>query len=273
MNTVSGAFAPHVSRLACVRVQTSDRNTGRSAQRCRQGCMGDENRLQHVLGSHCRNRIAQRDMDADQHRAQRLVGQHHAHGHLLYGHARMLRRLGLQQLSVAGKINARQMQRLLVQRRGHQAINLTVQGGAGRPLHAGGGGAASLGLHLAPRQRSWQAGQWQHRQAARRYLPSIFRLRNFSHWQAALARYGQHLRGAAQGSRIAQGKAAFHALGRITKSLGDDFRANPGRIALGNSQQRGALHGTVLHKNKDWRRSRQRQQTGFQQLKPGCRSR
>jgi hypothetical protein len=42
-------------------------------------------------------------MDADQHGAQLVVGQHHAHRHLRHRHAQVRGRLGLQQLGVAGK--------------------------------------------------------------------------------------------------------------------------------------------------------------------------
>jgi hypothetical protein len=66
------------------------------------GAVRDAQRLQHPLQRHRLDRLAQRHVDADQHRAQFVVGQHHAHRHLRERHAGVRRGLGLQQFGVAG---------------------------------------------------------------------------------------------------------------------------------------------------------------------------
>jgi hypothetical protein len=67
--------------------------------------MRDAQGLQDLRPGHGLDGLAQRDMDADQHGAQLVVGQHHAHRHLLERNARMGGRLGLQQQFVCpGKV-------------------------------------------------------------------------------------------------------------------------------------------------------------------------
>ena len=240
-------FAPHMACLARVGIEPSHRNARRPAQRLGERLVGDANGLQHMGGGNGVDRVAQGHMDADQHSAQRVVGQHHAHGHLLHGHPRMARRFGLQQLGMPGEIYARQMQRLLVQRRGHHAVDFATQCRLRGPLHTGCCGAPRFCLHLPKRQRPRQAWQGPYRQAPWRHAQGVLRRIYHRDGQCALTGPLQQLRRSPQGCHVAHGKAAMHAVRRISKRLGDDFRPNTRRIALGDGQQWGSVHKTFLY--------------------------
>ena len=69
--------------------------------------------LHNVLVRYGLQRLAQADVDADQHGAQLVVGQHHAHGHLRNRHPGVAGCLGLQQFGVPRKVHARCVQGFL----------------------------------------------------------------------------------------------------------------------------------------------------------------
>ena len=92
--------------LAGMRVEARHGHSRAAAQAAQQGCIGDAQGLQHVVVRHCGNRVAQRHVDADQHRTQFITGQHHAHRHFVKAHSRMGGRLRLKQLGVTREIHA-----------------------------------------------------------------------------------------------------------------------------------------------------------------------
>ena len=65
--------------------------------------MSDLQGAQHAGLRDLLNGFAQRHVNGDQHRAQLVIGQHHAHGHLLHRHAQVRRCFSLKQLGVAWK--------------------------------------------------------------------------------------------------------------------------------------------------------------------------
>jgi len=119
-------LAPEHPALARMRVQARHGDPRPPPQRGLQGAIGDAQGLQHAFQRHRLYRFAQRHVNADQHGAQLVVGQHHAHRHLLQGHAGVSRGFGLQQLGVARVRQAGGSQGLLVQRRSDQAGDLAA---------------------------------------------------------------------------------------------------------------------------------------------------
>ena len=227
-------LAPKQATFARMRVQPCHRDAGRTAQAAGQCRMGDAQGLQDVGLGHGVQRRAQRHMDADQHGAQLVVGQHHAHRHLGNGHAGVVRSFGLQQLGVTRKIHACQRQRLFVQRRRHQRGHLPCQRSARRPLHAACGGFTGRPADLTPGGGCRHIGQLQHRNAARRNRPHIRRGGNGGHRQVGFTPTQHRLGTAAQGFHIAGDKAPAHEARMIPKGLGDDFRPDTRRIPLGD---------------------------------------
>ena len=120
-------LTPEDTALACVRVQASHRNARGTAQAFAQRLMRDAQGLQNLRLGHGSNRITQRHMDADQHGAQLVIGQHHAHRHLRDGDAGMSGCFGLQQLGMTREADTRQVQGFLVQRCGDQRRNFLAQ--------------------------------------------------------------------------------------------------------------------------------------------------
>ena len=187
----------------------------------RRGLVRDLNRLQHGVEGHGIDGLAQRDMDADQHHAQLLVRQHHAHRR-----RRAARRgsQGLQHLGMAGVRDTGGGQRLLVDGRSHDGLGLTGHHQTHRRFDAACGRSAVAAVDPAQRQRSQARGQigWrQHRQTAGRHVV------------AGRVDHGRHgTAGAPHHDRIADHHTALQ---RTTlEGAHDDLGADAGRVAHGH---------------------------------------
>jgi len=223
--------------FARVRVQASHSDARRAPQAARQRFVRDLQGLQQVALRHGGQRVAQGHMDADQHGAQLIAGQHHAHGHVGQRNACVRSRLGLQQLGVAGVVHTRRVQGFLVQRCRHQPGHLATQGRARGPHHALRCRPAGLRRDLAPGHRPRQAGQRQHRQATRRHVQRLHGRIDLRHRQLGLARPDDALRSAAQRSQVAHGETAAQQLRCVPECLGDDLGAYACRVSLGDGQR------------------------------------
>ena len=167
-------FAAEQPALACVRVQPRHRDA-RPLQA--DAGVGDADRAEHGVEGDGVDGRAQRLVDGDEHHAQFLVGQHHAHR---WRHAvgRGLGRQCLQQFGVAGKRHAGRGQRFLVDGRGDERCRLAGLHAPHRMFDAARRRGAVAGVDHAPgqrRQRVGQARRHQHRQAARRHRGQVGR--------------------------------------------------------------------------------------------------
>ena len=220
------------------------RRTPQGAQQCR---MCDLHGLQHVGLGHSSNRIAQGHMDADQHRAQFIACQHHAHRHRIQSHALVGGSLGLQQFGVTRVVHACSSERLFVQRRRNQCSHLTTQRGACCPPHTISSGAPCLGTDLPHRHGVGQTRKRQHWHAARGRIQGICHPIDHRHGQRRYARACNAARGASQGGHVPDDEAAAQHIGRIPERFGHDFRAYACRVALGNGD------GLEIGFHKFWR--------------------
>ena len=231
-------FAPKDAAFACMRVEPGDGNARCAVQIFGQRLMRDAQRLQNLRRGHGLDRVHQRDMNAHQHGAQFVVGQHHAHRHLRNGQARMGSSLRLQQLRMAGKAHARQVQRLFVQRCRHHGGNLPLQCGLGSPGHALRCRMSSRSGNLAIGLRPSQTRQIEQRNRACRHGERLGRVINHSDrlGHAWLARGGSSCQrsSAPQRLQLAHHKAAVQSLRLCAKGLGNDFWADTGAVALSN---------------------------------------
>jgi hypothetical protein len=209
----------------------------------------DAQGLQHVVGRDGVDGVAQRQVNAHQHGAQLVAGQHHAHRHLSERHARMRCRLRLQQLGVARIVHASGVQRLLVQRRGHQAGNLPAQRRLGRPHHALRSSAPAFGRYSAKRQGAGQTGKRQHRQTTRRHLARLRRRGDDSHRQIRNAGAAHASGRAPQRGELAHDEGALHLVRRIAECFGNDLRSDARRVALGDGQKRERVLRDGNHEN------------------------
>ena len=130
-----------------MRVQARHRDARLRLAPMRRRPVRDADRLQHRVESHGVDGATQRQVDRHQHRAQLLVGQHHAHR---WDHA-VSRAQRLQHLGVPRERHARGRQRLLVNRRGDDCRHLARQRMGGRLFDAGGCGGT--GTRIDPTQR------------------------------------------------------------------------------------------------------------------------
>jgi hypothetical protein len=185
-------------------------------------------------------------MNADQHRAQLVTGQHHAHRHGCQRHALVGCRLGLQQFGVPREGHTGGRQRLLVQWCCYESGDVALQGGTRRPHHAIGRRTACCSADAAPRNRAGQARQLQHRHAAWRHVPCIIGRHDLRHRQLQHAGSHDALRGTTQGRQIPHRKAAAQIIGSIAKGLGHDFGADTRRVTLCDGN---GLHNEYLVKS------------------------
>ncbi|MPN12085.1 hypothetical protein SDC9_159395 [bioreactor metagenome] len=221
-----------------MRIEPGHGNARRASQASAQRLMRDAQGLQDLRPGHGLDGLAQRDMDADQHGAQLVVRQHHAHRHLFQRNARMGSRLGLQKFRVPGESHACQMQRLLVQGCRDQGGNLATQSclrGPDHTLRRGlPGSCANLAIGLGPRQPR----QVQQRDSTFRNRPGFARLIDHHHGlgDGLVAVGGPRCQRSrtAQSLQLAHYKAAAHGLRCSPKSLGDDFRPYACTVALGD---------------------------------------
>jgi len=201
-----------------------------------QGFMGDLQRLQHGLEGHGLDGLPQRLVDGDQHHAQFVVGQHHAHRRRRLARRRRQR---LQHLGVAGEADAGSRQRLLVDGRGDDGAGLAGLHPAHRGLDAQRRSRTAQRIDAPQRQRRQPFGQsrrGQHGKAARRHVGPIGgRFEQRQHRPAARAAGG----GAPQHRRIANDDRIGHLA--AAEGLDDDLGADAGGIAHGHEQ---GLHGT-----------------------------
>ena len=200
--------------------------------------MGDAYRLQHGVETHQVDGTAQRDMDADQHHTQFVVGQHHAHRRRAAAQRRGQR---LQHLGVAGVVNAGGGQRLLVQRRGDHRRRLTGQQQPGRGFDAGSGRGTAARIHPAPGQPGQAGGQprrAQHGQRTGRHSRQIGGRIDPRQRQ----RLPQHSGGAAQHLWVAN----HHTVRSVAVGHGpdQDFGADAAGIAH-RQQQRLHIHAPL----------------------------
>ena len=151
-------FAAEQAAFAGVRVEAGHGDARpRLAPAGRRG-VGDAQGLEHGIEGDRVDRLAQRHVDRDEHRAQLVVGQHHAHRR----HDAAARRQRLQHFGVAGIGDASRGERLLVDRRGDDRRRLArLARGAPpprcrprrprRPAHRRGRAARRGGPPAAPR--------------------------------------------------------------------------------------------------------------------------
>jgi hypothetical protein len=187
--------------LACVRIQAGHGDARRRQPHALERSAGDAQRLQHGLARHAIDGITQRAMDGHQHRAQLLVGQHHAHGDAT---GQRLQHLGVARIGRTARV-----QGFLVDGRGDQRTAPAGQDLGNSSLDAAG--------RRRPRPRidatGWQLGQagGQARrlpdgQAARRHAPQRVRAIERRHRQAAAQarQRGTHHLHIAHDNRIAR---------------------------------------------------------------------
>jgi hypothetical protein len=170
-------------------------------------------------------------VNADQHGAQLVVGQHHAHRHAVHREARMGGGFGLQQFGVPGIRKASRRQRFLVQRRRHEGGDVAPQCGARSPDHAVAGHAPGFGAdaagHDVPRRRH----HLQHGDATRRGGGGFGHVPDFCHRPRGLPGQRQGLRCAAHRGHVAGHEGAVRGVGRPMESLDDDFRTDARGVA------------------------------------------
>ena len=142
---------------------------GRAAQRRGERRVRDAQRLQHVLEVHRLDRVAQRHVDADQHGAQFVVGQHHAHRHVAPARLPAMRPLrpaavrcgpgyGTPAAASASLCRGAVTSAAISPRRAARAAQTTHSAAA----------VPAAALDLAPGDRLRRCGHLQHRDAARR---------------------------------------------------------------------------------------------------------
>jgi hypothetical protein len=154
--------------------------------------------LLQIFRGHGVNRVAQGDMDAQENRAQLVIGEHHANRNVRNGFAEKGGRLRLQQFGVSGVGDASRSQCFLVQGRRHDCADLLAKSRLCGPYHAVGSrpdpprrsrglqrpapGAAASGAPVC------SAAASQRPPAARRYgTPgsAAFPARSRPHWRGA----------------------------------------------------------------------------------------
>ena len=242
-------FAAKQAALAGMRVQAGHGNAGRATQQQRQSPVGDLEGLEQPLKADCIQGLAQRQMNAHQHDAQLLVGQHHAHWQLsnrtpLMRSCQGLQHLGVARVSVVGRSG--QCQCRFVQWRGHQRGNFTAQGSLGRPDHALPGLAPGTGRHLTLQHQRRRFDHLQYRQAAWWQIQCLTRQRQQGHRQNRRTP-GHLFSGATQRGRVACNKTAAGHLRGIAKGPGDDLGADASWIAHGDGNRAVylGLHGRL----------------------------
>jgi len=169
-------FAAKKPPLTRVRIDPRHRDAWHSPQQLGQGLVGDLQGLHHLLWRDGIQRLTQRDMDAHQHRTQLVVGQHHAHRHLRQRDPGVTGALGLQKLGMTRVFvpgGARGMQRLLVQRRGHDSRHLAAQGRTRGPQNALTRQASGTRIDHPPRQLRRGRHHLQHRQLSGRHFQRL----------------------------------------------------------------------------------------------------
>ena len=157
---ISSSSRPNRPPSPACGFRPGDRDARRAAQRCApaRACVM-RSVCSTLLAGDGLDRVAQRHVDADQHGAQFVVGQHHAHRHVAPAATPACARgLGLQQLGVARERHAGGGQRLLVQRRGDERGDLAAQRGARGPDHRIRRDAAGRGAHPAPATQAVAGG-------------------------------------------------------------------------------------------------------------------
>ena len=210
--------------------------------------MRDLQRLQHLVKGDGVQRLAQGEVDADQHHPQFLVGEHHADRHRRHGLPTMRGGQGLQHFGVpriAVVRRAGQCQCLLVQRRRDQGADLSSQSSLGRPDHTFRGHAAGAGADCAHGHQRRRRYHLQNRQAARRQLARVFWRTKNRYRQDRLTR-GDLLRRAPQRGHITRHKTSAGQLRRITKGFGNNLRPNAGWVTQCDGNQGeicGSWHG------------------------------
>ena len=203
--------------------------------------------MQHLIKGDRVKRLAQGQVDADQHHPQLVIGEHHAYRQRSQGLPPMSGSQGLQHFGVPGIAvvrRASQGQRLLVQRRGHQRVNVPAQGGLRRPDHAFGSHAAGAGADCTHGHQWCRGHHLQDGQAARRQPARILWRIQHGYRQKRLTR-GDLLCCAPQGGHVARHKTGARQLRRVAKGLGDDLRPNAGWVTQcdGDQGQVGLWHG------------------------------
>ena len=219
-------------------------NAGPAPQQGVQGAVGDAQRLGYVVRGHRVQRVAQRHVDAHQHRPQLVIGQHHAHRHPRHRHLGMPGSQRLQQFGMPGEGvvgGARRRQRQLVQRRGDQGGDVAAQGGLGRPHHAAPGQFTRLRTDLAERHQRHGRADLPDRNAAGRRLQCLVQAGQRQHRQSGQPGAGDAGTGTPHARHIPGHEAAGGGVGRIAKGLGDDLRADAGGVAQGDGN--GWVHG------------------------------
>ena len=143
-------LAAEQAALARMRIDAGDRDARRASELARQMRGRDAQGLQHIGRRHRFERIAQRDMDADQHGAQLVVRQHHAHWQLGDRTAQVRGRQRLQEFGMAGMFDPGRGQRLLVDRRGDDGADLAAQRSLRGPGDAVGRGTTGARVDPTP---------------------------------------------------------------------------------------------------------------------------
>ena len=213
--------------LAGMRVQPRHRNARLTQPPRGRRPVGDAQRLQHGVESHGLDGPAQRQVDGDQHDAQLIVGQHHAHGRWLGPHAGCSGQ-GLQHLGVPRIEHAGCSQGFLVDRRGDDGAAGAGQHQRHRMFDAARRRGAVAGVDRALRQRrqaAREAPRLHQRQAARWHLGQVVgRVDHRRHGSPCAAQHA--------------GVPDHHGVAQLTerKGAGDDLRADAGGVAHGHDQ-------------------------------------
>jgi hypothetical protein len=211
--------------LAGVRIEPGD-GDARLARREPARCGGgDPDRLEDRVEGDRLDRLAQRGVDRDQHGAQLVVGQHHAH--------RRRRRAGagrerLQHLGVAGVADAGGSERFLVDRRRDQRRGRAGSDDGDRLLDAARRGRAGARVDAAERrldQVGREAVGLQHRNASGRQRRRVVGRVDPCHRKQAAGEGG----GAAHHRDVADDEGAAR-VGRAEPG-GDDLRTDAAGVA------------------------------------------
>ena len=221
-------------------VESGHRDTRYAAQNRTQGGVGDAYGFQHRRFSHGLDGLAQGQVDADQHGAQFLVGQHHAHRQKRHRNTRMPGGQRLQDLGMTGKTikrRARCGQALFVKWRGHHCGDCPIKRLLRGPLHTAAGKLARHRADLAVGHRLHGRAHLQYRNTAGRQMQGLLRIADL-HYRPGQSwgPLGHQSAGTAHGLKVTSHKTSLHLPGLGGIGLGNNFRADSSRIAHGDGQ-------------------------------------
>ena len=237
--------SPKSPALARVRVQPRHRDARMWFAPFGRGTVRDAQRLEHGVEGHAVDGGAQRQVDRDQHGAQLVVGQHHAH------RRRRAARIGerLQHLGMPRVADAGRGERFLVDRRSDDGCHRAAASERRRDFDAGRGGGPRMRVDASRRKSieiTRQAGRHEHRDAPRRHFEGLLGAVYRCDGQHACGPSG----GAPQHRQVTDHEATSCAFG-IAKQLRDDLGTDAADIAHRDGNRR--VGAARCRLNRGWR--------------------